>query len=109
MPKEYQLSGAIRSNLGPLAVSHRHRGFFYSQGGKVYEQSTGVNMASIGVKLASVSRSGKPADYDLDETCAIIEKGLGKNAASLFRESARRQPGHMAEARHTPDRGMGAR
>ncbi|KYC44701.1 MAG: hypothetical protein AMQ22_02279 [Candidatus Methanofastidiosum methylothiophilum] len=30
----------------------------------------------------------KPADYTLDETCLIIEKGLGKNAASLFRENA---------------------
>lgn len=33
-----------------------------------------------------------PADWDLDETCAIIEIGLGKNAASLYRENARHAP-----------------
>lgn len=30
-----------------------------------------------------------PADWTLDESCAIIEVGLGKNAASLFRENAK--------------------
>jgi len=38
----------------------------------------------------SASSPMKPADYDLEETCAIIEIGLGKNAASLFRENSRR-------------------
>ena len=36
------------------------------------------------------SSSMKPADYALGETCAIIEQGMGKNAASLFRENAKR-------------------
>jgi hypothetical protein len=54
-----------------------------------WAKTTGVKLASIGVKLASVAKSGKPADYDLDETCAIIEHGLGKNAARLFRENAK--------------------
>lgn len=31
-----------------------------------------------------------PADWSIEEACAIIEIGLGKNAASLFRENARR-------------------
>ncbi|MFH2115664.1 MAG: hypothetical protein ABIJ86_14290 [Spirochaetota bacterium] len=51
--------------------------------------SIGDKLASIGDKLASIQKSGKPADYDLDETCSIIEMGLGRNAASLFRENAR--------------------
>jgi len=55
-----------------------------------WAKTTGVKMASIGVKLASVQRSGKPADYDLEETCEIIEHGMGKNAASLFRENAKK-------------------
>ena len=38
----------------------------------------------------NASSSMKPADYDLDETCAIIEQGMGRNAASLFRENAKR-------------------
>lgn len=43
----------------------------------------------IAEKLAASSPM-KPANYDIDETCAIIEQGMGKNAASLFRENARR-------------------
>lgn len=46
-------------------------------------------MAAVAEK-SSASSPMKPADYDLDETCAIIEAGLGKNAASLYRENARR-------------------
>lgn len=54
-----------------------------------WAKKAGEKIASVGEKIASAGH-GKPADYDLDETCAIIEKGLGKNAASLFRESASR-------------------
>lgn len=32
----------------------------------------------------------RPADWSLDEALAIVEVGLGKNAASLFRENATR-------------------
>lgn len=56
-----------------------------------WAKATGAKMASIDDKLASVAKTGKPADYDLDETVAIIEHGMGKNAASLFRENARHQ------------------
>lgn len=48
-------------------------------------------MPSVGVKLSS-SNSMNPANYDLQETCAIIEMGLGKNAADLFRMSAKEKP-----------------
>jgi predicted transcriptional regulator len=44
-------------------------------------------MDAVKAKL-DVSSPSKPADYDLNETCLIIETGLGKNAASLFRENA---------------------
>ena len=36
----------------------------------------------------SASSPVNPADYDLDETVAIIEYGMGKNAASLYRMNA---------------------
>lgn len=32
----------------------------------------------------------KPADFDLDETIQIIAEGLGKNAAAVYAENARR-------------------
>ena len=38
----------------------------------------------------SVSSPMNPADFLLEETCAIIETGMGKNAADLFRMSARK-------------------
>ena len=46
------------------------------------------NNALVKEKL-SASSPMKPANYDLDETCAIIEQGMGKNAAGLFRENAK--------------------
>lgn len=36
----------------------------------------------------SLSSPTHPADYDLDETLAIIEAGLGKNAADVYRANA---------------------
>ena len=54
-----------------------------------WAKKTGDKMSSISDKLSSIGKTGKPADYDLDETCAIIETGMGKNAASLFRENAK--------------------
>lgn len=38
------------------------------------------NMAAISAKMSASSPS-KPADYTLEETCTIIETGMGKNAA----------------------------
>ena len=52
------------------------------------------NSSSIKEKV-SASSPMKPADYDLDETCKIIEVGLGKNASSLYRVNAR-NIGHMS-------------
>lgn len=37
---------------------------------------------------SSLSSPEKPADYDLEETCLIIEQGLGKNASALFKANA---------------------
>lgn len=34
------------------------------------------------------STSTHPADYNLEETCAIIEAGMGKNAADIYRTNA---------------------
>jgi hypothetical protein len=44
---------------------------------------------AIAEKL-SVSSPMHPADYSLDEAVAVIQVGLGKNAATLFRENANR-------------------
>lgn len=44
-------------------------------------------MPSIDCKMQS-STSTNPADFDLEETIKIIEIGLGKNAASLYRQNA---------------------
>ncbi len=46
--------------------------------------------SSVVAEKLSVSSPMKPADYDLDETVAIIEEGLGRNAAALYRENATR-------------------
>jgi hypothetical protein len=44
-------------------------------------------MSSIKDKM-SASSPMNPADYDLDETIKIIEVGMGKNAAAIFRQNA---------------------
>jgi len=49
--------------------------------------SVADKMSVIADKMTA-SNSTHPADYTLDETVAIIEKGLGKNASALFRENA---------------------
>ena len=41
-------------------------------------------MSSVSDKMSS-STSMHPADYDLDETVAIIEAGMGANAAAIYR------------------------
>ena len=45
-------------------------------------------MSSVSDKMSSGSPAN-PADYDLNETCSIIEIGMGKNAADLYRTSAK--------------------
>jgi transposase len=64
-----------------------------------WAKRTGAKMASIGAKLAAVAKTGKPADWDLPEAVAIIELGLGKNAASLFRASASQAPSQSTDDR----------
>lgn len=44
-------------------------------------------MSSIADKM-SASSPAKPADYSFDETLAIIEAGMGKNAAAIWRTNA---------------------
>lgn len=56
-----------------------------------WAKKTGDKLSSIAEKLSSVSKSGTPADYDLSETVAIIETGLGKNAAELYRQNAQQK------------------
>lgn len=58
-----------------------------------WTKTTGDKVSSVGEKLASVQKSNKPAEYDLEETMAIIETGLGKNAAAVWRENAERKNG----------------
>lgn len=45
------------------------------------------NNSVVAEKIAA-STSMHPADYSLDETVSIIEAGLGKNAADIFRMNA---------------------
>jgi len=54
-------------------------------------RSVAVKMSVVADK-ASASTSTHPADYTLDEVLVIIEKGMGKNAASLFRANAENRP-----------------
>jgi hypothetical protein len=55
-----------------------------------WARMAGAKIAGIGAKIAEAKRVGKAADYDLAETCQIIEAGLGKAAAGIFRANALR-------------------
>jgi len=55
---------------------------------QTWARKTGEKIASVGEKIASAGH-GKAADFDINETIAIIETGMGKNAADLFRMSAK--------------------
>ncbi|MFZ4618874.1 MAG: hypothetical protein ACOYM2_22135, partial [Rectinemataceae bacterium] len=50
-------------------------------------KAMGAKNASIDAKNAS-SNSTHPADYDLAETCLIIEEGMGKDVADVYRTNA---------------------
>jgi hypothetical protein len=54
-----------------------------------------ARFAQISVKVAEAKATSKPADYTLDESVQIIEIGMGKNAASLFRENGERGDGAL--------------
>lgn len=45
--------------------------------------------SSVMAEKSSESSSTHPADYDIEETIAIIETGMGKNAADLYRMSTK--------------------
>jgi transposase-like protein len=52
-----------------------------------------VNQASD--RMSEAERTKKPADYTLEETIAVIETGMGPDAAGIFRANAvssRREP-----------------
>jgi hypothetical protein len=51
------------------------------------ERSVQMWPKKAGEKISSAGH-GKPADYTMDETLAIIEVGMGKNAAGIFRANA---------------------
>lgn len=50
-------------------------------------RKTSAKSAEVAAKSAEAG-PGVAGNYDLEETCLIIETGLGKNAASLYRENA---------------------
>ena len=50
-----------------------------------------VKMSAVAVKM-SASSPVYPADFDFDETIAIIEEGMGKNAAAIYRANAVKTP-----------------
>lgn len=47
-----------------------------------------VKNAEIYAKIAEAKKTSKPAEYNFEETISIIEIGLGKNAATLYRQNA---------------------
>lgn len=51
-------------------------------------RKTSAKSAQVQAKSAQAATEKKPAEYDFDETIAIIEAGLGKNAAAIFRMNA---------------------
>ena len=54
---------------------------------RTWASKASAKTAVAAAKLAEGTPS-KPADWDIEEACAIIEIGLGRNAADLFRMNA---------------------
>jgi len=50
---------------------------------------------SVVAEKISVSSPKNPADFTLEETIAIIEQGLGKNAAEMYASNARKTTGKL--------------
>jgi len=67
---------------------------------KCPQDGDSLSAASGFAEKMSEAGHGKAADFDVDETCRIIEAGLGKNAAALFRANAQMIAG---TAISTPD------
>jgi len=55
---------------------------------QMWAKKTGESISPIGEKISSVQKTGKPADYTLDEACQIIETGMGPAAAGVYRANA---------------------
>ncbi len=57
---------------------------------RTWAAKVAAKSAGAGAKLAEAQKSGgKPVDWNLDETVAIIAHGMGRNAADLYRMSAK--------------------
>jgi len=53
-----------------------------------WAKETSAKNADIYAKIAKARRTSKPADYTLGESCQIIETGMGKTAADVYRTNA---------------------
>lgn len=58
--------------------------------------------SSVMAEKISASTSTHPADYDLEETIAIIEAGMGKNAAAIYRANATEKSSAMDRKMQLP-------
>lgn len=54
---------------------------------RTWATKAGAKVAAMTAKMA-VSHSSRPADWDLEETIAIIGTGMGANAAAMYRANA---------------------
>ncbi len=59
---------------------------------KNWVKKASIKLDRVRTKLDQAAQSKKPADYDIDETIAIIEIGMGANAASMYRANAQHNP-----------------
>jgi len=60
-------------------------------------------MSGLSDKMSGAEKTKIPADYTLEETCFIIENGLGKNAAEIFRTNAVNQSQYIATLESTSE------
>ncbi len=51
-------------------------------------EKVSCKMQEVSCKVQEAKRTKKPADYTLAETCSIIEAGMGKQAADVYRANA---------------------
>lgn len=51
-------------------------------------QAVSCKVQEVSCKVQEAKSTSKPADYTLEETCQIIEEGLGKAAADIYRTNA---------------------
>jgi len=51
-------------------------------------QVVSCKMQEVSCKMQEAKATSKPADYTLNEACQIIEQGMGKDVADVFRANA---------------------